>query len=105
MGSENNNRTTDTTTNVEPDISDGRVAAKAAARYDSPVNISIHSYRYRLADPDGISSKAVIDSLVKGGVLANDTAKEVKEVRYSQTQVYRSQGGVEKTVITIDDGL
>ena len=47
-------------------------------------SIHVHSKRTRLADPDGVSAKAVIDGLAKAGILRDDSAKYVKEVSYSQ---------------------
>lgn len=64
--------------------------------FDTPVSIKVHSVRKRLADSDGISAKAVIDALVLGGVLKNDSPEFVKEVSYSQ-----EKGETEYTVITI----
>lgn len=51
---------------------------------DKRASIHVHSKRTRLADPDGISAKAVIDGLVKAGILTNDSPEFVKEVSYSQ---------------------
>ena len=67
-------------------------------RFDSPVNISVHSIRRRLADPDGISAKAAIDGIVKAGILADDSHKEVCKVSYSQ-----EKGKEEETIITITE--
>ena len=53
-------------------------------RFNSPVRITVHSRRKRLCDPDGISGKAAIDGLVKAGLLEDDSAKFVTEVRYTQ---------------------
>ena len=64
--------------------------------HDSRFSIHIHSIRKRLADPDGISAKAVIDGIVKAGLLKDDTAKEIKEIKYSQ-----EKGIEEKTLITL----
>lgn len=50
----------------------------------SQCSIRVHSKRTRLADPDGISCKAVLDGLRKAGVLIDDSAKFVKEVSFSQ---------------------
>jgi len=68
-------------------------------RFNSLVCITIHSYRKRLADPDGISAKAAIDGLVKAGILANDTTKQIEEVRFKQTKTK----GEEKTEIIIKE--
>lgn len=51
---------------------------------DTRKSLHVHSKRKRLADPDGVSCKAVIDGLRKAGVLINDNAEYIKEVSYSQ---------------------
>jgi Holliday junction resolvase RusA-like endonuclease len=58
--------------------------------------IRVHSKRKRLADPDGLSIKAVLDGLTKAGVFADDNAKRIKEVRFTQ-----EQSSVEETIIEI----
>ncbi|MCK5608683.1 hypothetical protein KAR91_42795 [Candidatus Pacearchaeota archaeon] len=68
-------------------------------RFNTPVCIVIHSYRHRLADPDGISAKAAIDGLVKADILADDTTKQIKEISYKQTKIKRPEE--EKTVLKI----
>jgi len=65
-------------------------------RFNTPVCITFVSYRKRLCDPDGISYKAAIDGLVKAGVLADDSPKEVKEIKFRQIQ-----SSEEKTVIEV----
>lgn len=69
--------------------------------FDSPVRITVISYRKRLADPDGISAKAAIDGIVAEGLLRDDSAKEVREVRYRQVKVGRGED--EKTEIVIEE--
>jgi Holliday junction resolvase RusA-like endonuclease len=49
-----------------------------------------------LADPDGLSIKAVLDGLTKAGVFADDNAKRIKEVRFTQ-----EQSSEEETIIEI----
>lgn len=68
---------------------------------DQKVNIHIESFRYRLADPDGISGKAAIDGLVDAGILPDDSAKEIQAVIFSQVRVSRKDE--EYTVITIEE--
>ena len=88
-------------TNVESDTSDGRaLAKKETPRFLAPVNILVHSFRRRLADSDGISAKAVIDGIVKEGILVDDSARWVTEVRYKQTKIKAPEQ--EKTIITIE---
>ena len=65
--------------------------------FDSPVRITFHHVRKRLADIDGLSGKAAIDGIVKAGILADDSPKQVAEVSHTQ-----SKGSVEKTIITIE---
>jgi len=77
---------------------DAPVEAKESPRHPSRVSITIHSYRKRLADPDGISAKAAIDGLVMCGILVDDSAEYVEEVRFKQTK-----SKIEKTVIVIED--
>ena len=69
------------------------------AKFKSPVEILIHSYRKRLCDVDGISAKAAIDGLVKCGILKDDTPKYVEEVRFKQTKI--KSPAEEKTEIII----
>lgn len=86
--------------NLECTSRNGSLPAITSAAFDSPVSIRIHSYRSRLADCDGVSGKAAIDSLVMCGIIKDDTTKEVSEVVYSQTKVKNKSD--EKTVITIE---
>ncbi|OEU68488.1 MAG: hypothetical protein BBJ57_07360 [Desulfobacterales bacterium PC51MH44] len=68
---------------------------------DKKVNISIMHHRHRLADPGGISCKAMVDGLVDGGLLPDDSTKEIEEIRERQKKV--PFGEPEVTVITITD--
>jgi hypothetical protein len=70
-------------------------------RFHKKVSIHLHSRRRRLADPDGISGKAAIDGLIVGGLLRNDSPKEVETVSYSQEKVGVKEP--ESTVITIEE--
>lgn len=75
----------------------GTVAKKAGTGRHTPCSIRVHSVRKHLADPDGISCKAVLDGLTKSGILRDDNASIVKEVRFTQTP-----GKDEETIITIE---
>jgi hypothetical protein len=86
---------------VELPTSSEPVAAGKGAAFDSRVDIEIVSYRLRLADSDGISAKAAIDGLVAAGILRDDSAKEVSEVRYRQVKVKNEAD--EKTEIVITE--
>lgn len=96
----NNDRNADTAANLEPCSCNAPLGAEAITRHDSPCRIVIHSLRNRLADPDGISGKAVVDGIVHAGILPDDTTKQISEVAYSQQKTK----GPEKTVVTIERG-
>ena len=49
-------------------------------RYD----LHVHSIRKRLVDIDGISAKAAIDGIVKAGLLTDDSAKEIRSIKFTQ---------------------
>jgi len=72
------------------------LAEKEGERLHTRCSIRVHSKRKRLADPDGISAKAVLDGLTKAGILVDDSAKYVKEVWFSQ-----EKSKEEETIIQI----
>jgi Holliday junction resolvase RusA-like endonuclease len=84
------------TSGMELPARNKQVEKKKSARFTSSVNIRVHSIRKRLTDPDGTSAKAVIDGIVKAGILLDDGPKQIKEVRFTQ-----EKGKEEKTIITI----
>ena len=84
---------------VESTFSNGSLAKGKGADMDKRASIRVHSKRRRVADPDGISAKAVIDGLVVAGILGDDSAKFVKEVTFSQETCK-----VEETIIDITWG-
>jgi hypothetical protein len=69
--------------------------------FGSPVNIHIHSRRHRLADPDGLCAKWVIDSIVTCGILKDDSVTYVKNVTFSQEKIGTKKH--ESTIITIEE--
>jgi hypothetical protein len=97
----NHNHAAGQAADVELPASRQSVAAGKGAAFDSRVSITIVSYRSRLADADGISAKAAIDGLVMCGILADDTTKEISEVRYRQVKVKNEAD--EKTEIVITE--
>lgn len=72
---------------MEPTARSTPLEAKKDPRFNSPVCITVVSYRSRLCDADGISAKAAIDGLVHCGILADDSPEYVREVRYLQVKV------------------
>ena len=83
---------------MESVVSNELLGAEKMPRFAAPVCIHVHSVRGRLADPDGLSCKAILDGLVMCGILADDSAKQIKEIRQTQ-----ELGKPEKTIITITD--
>lgn len=81
---------------MEQGDSNASLGEKKAKRCDSRINIHIHSIRKRLVDPDGVSAKAVIDGIVKAGLLPDDSSEFVNQVSYSQ-----EKGKEEETIITL----
>jgi len=68
---------------------------------DKKVCINIIHHRHRKCDPGGISSKAVVDGIVNAGILQDDSAKEIEEIRERQEKI--PTGKPEITVITIKE--
>ena len=73
---------------------------RQGAAFTARVDITVVSYRSRLADADGISAKAAIDGLVMCGILADDSTKEIREIRYQQVKVKNASD--EKTEIILE---
>jgi Holliday junction resolvase RusA-like endonuclease len=64
---------------------------------DTPVRVWCHTRGKRLGDCDGRSLKAVLDAIVRLGILPDDSAQFVKEVRFTQELTKEDQ-----TVITLE---
>lgn len=88
------------TSNLEQNPRADSQATHATAAFDTPVCITVVSYRTRLADADGISAKAAIDGLVHAGIIADDGPAHVHEVRYRQVKVGTKRE--EKTILEIE---
>jgi hypothetical protein len=69
---------------VERSAGNESVGTQEGSRFHQRVRIHVHSRRKRLCDPDGVSAKSVIDGLVQGGVLQDDSTKCVSEIRFTQ---------------------
>jgi hypothetical protein len=79
----------------------GPLATGAGAALDTlgRVRIRCLSRRHRLADSDGISYKAIIDSLVLERVIEDDGPKYVESVEMRQEKI--PMGDPEETVIEL----
>lgn len=76
---------------MESNLGDAPLGAKKAPRFTAPVCITVTHLRKRLADPDGLSVKAVLDGLVIAGILDDDSAQQVTEVRHTQVKAGREE--------------
>ena len=93
----NENHITVSPADMEPDIGDEPTGENEMQKDNPLVDIHIHSKRHRLTDPGGVSDKWVVDALVTGGLLPDDSAKYVKGIPHTQEKTK----GPEITEITI----
>ena len=93
------NNASNSNAHLESNIGNAPNGKKRSARFNTPVRVIFTHYRKRFADQDNLSTKAVMDQLVRSGVLADDTPKQVQEVINRQIKTR----GEEKTVITIEE--
>ena len=98
---ENKNRTTVPATNLEQDSCNAALSAHGFKTLAARVNIRVISYRKLNHDPDGISAKAVIDGVVRAGILTDDSTKQVESVTFKSYKT--KKGEEEKTVIEIEE--
>ena len=63
-------------------------------------SIRIHCKRKRLADPDNLSAKAVIDGIREAGIFEDDNAKNIKEVSFEEQEKCKTDAE-EETIIEI----
>jgi len=85
--------------NLEPHTGNAPMAKKETTGLDTRVHITVTSYRKRIHDPDGISVKAVLDGIVRRGLLPDDSTKQVASVTFKSI-ISKEE---EKTVIEIID--
>jgi Holliday junction resolvase RusA-like endonuclease len=97
------NRNTATDADLESNIGDAALRANEAPAFTAPCRVTFHHIRKRLADIDGISGKAVIDGLVQAGIFANDTTKQVAEIRNCQSKGDREETRIVIEVVEADD--
>ena len=85
------------TPNVEQVVSDASMGSDAIPTFDTPVCITVHHVRRRMADHGGLQAKAPIDELVDRRILLDDNYEAVKEKHTQEKAKY------EKTIITIEE--
>lgn len=87
------------TANLERVVRNAPLDAEVCAAFDTPVRITVVSYRVTLADADGISAKAAIDGLVLARIIVDDSPEYLEEVRHRQVKVEKVEE--EQTVLEI----
>ena len=95
----NENNTPLSIANMESDISNGPMEKKKTKGLDTRVNITVTSYRWTKHDPDGISCKAVLDGLIRAGILQDDSTKEIKSIYFESVIIKKTEK--EQTIIEI----
>ena len=95
----NHHRITDTDADMESTARNESLGEAESAAHDSRRSITVTSYRHRKHDTDGISIKAALDGLVARKILPDDSAKEVKEIKFISII---KRDAPEKTIIEID---
>ncbi len=91
-----NHHATNKTSYVESTTGHEQMGKSQSDQVVKKCSIHIHSKRKRLADPSGISHKAVIDGLRDAGVFPDDSSKFIKEVTESQELAKEDE-----TIITV----
>ena len=94
---EDNNRASIPVANMEQDIPDATVDAEETQGFRTLVNIRVISYRARKHDPDGVSVKAILDGIVRRGILTDDSTEQIKSITFESIKSKE-----EKTVIEIE---
>ena len=95
---ENNNRTPISFTHMEPPTGYAAFSTNDTPAFDSLVSIRVISYRKLKHDPDGVSAKAVLDGIVRAGILADDSTEQIKSITFESIKSKE-----EKTIIEIED--
>ena len=91
---------------MERTTGDEPLSSRKSPAFTAPVSIAVHHYRCRLADPDGLSIKAALDGIVHCGVLRDDSAKEITEIRHHQHKVKNADEERTEIIITeVTDGI
>lgn len=98
---DNENRACIPSTRTKPkrDFKHGFARQAEGQKFDEPVVISFIHHRHRLIDLDNLFTKHIIDQIVEAGILADDSPKEVKEIRHTQIKTT----GPEYIQIIIED--
>lgn len=84
---------------MESNIGNESMGKSKTAPLDTRVTITVTSYRWAKHDPDGVCSKAVLDGLIKIGILRDDSTDEVKKICFESKKAETKE--MERTTIEI----
>lgn len=87
VNEEDSNRSPDKSSELERYFSDGVETEKGAKTSHPRVRITFYHYRKRLTDHDNLSTKAILDGIVREAILRDDSPKFISEVRQRQIQI------------------
>ena len=87
---------------LEPTASHEPMAKSKDPFFTSRVRIEITHYRCRLCDPGGPSSKAVLDGIVRAGILRDDSLLWIEEPIIERQEKVKNQED-EETIIIIEE--
>ena len=90
------------TTNLEQGLAPSLPATPQIECFNQKVVVTITDYRVRLADPDGVCEKFLIDAIVGCGILKDDSAKYIEKVIKNRPLKVKSIKE-EKTVVEIEE--
>ena len=90
------NRTAVSAANLESNPCHASVEQEKTARPDPRFDITVTSYRKRRHDPDGVSVKAVLDGIIRAGLLVDDSTEVIRQITF-RSEINKE----EKTVIEI----
>ena len=99
MNEKNNNNSAIPATHLEPNIGDESLGEKKTQGFNTLVNIRVISYRKYKHDPDGISVKAVLDGLVRRGILVDDSTDQIKSITFESIKSKEDKTVIEITAI------
>ena len=94
----NDNRNTNTSPDMERTFICKPLGTKKNPRYNTPVRVMVCTTRKAETDNRAVSEKAVVDGIVKAGILKNDTKKRIPELVVPEPEINEN----EKTLITIE---
>jgi len=81
-GKDNSDSLADTIAYLESYLGYAALLSDKSKEETPRASIVVRSYRRLNGDPDGVSVKATLDGIVERGILADDSSKQVKSVKF-----------------------